>query len=387
MQANWYNRMHRLSAAQAALIPLANDQRKFNDPQNSSVIRKNLKELSEASAELAQDPSGPKDPIINHTARIFAQDMAFAEQLYASGRTQQPQALIANSANYCISCHTRADRGTRDFPLPWNMDLKALTTSQKTQFYLANRQYAAAKKEAEQLASSPKEVKSDVAAWRTVLERTLAMLVRVENNPQAATQLATAIHLNPAVPYYVRYDAYVWLRDIGEWQKDMQVHKKPRTDKQKYKMAEGLIAQAQAKKKPQSHSGIISSLRASALLHEVIENPKATNYADALYSAGLVSELLMDISVWSLNQSYYEACIRARPHTYLAEQCYMRLEASIMETAPPALLNPSLAALQKTRLEDLSAMALSVDRNMEIMFRNMDRRDSTNFGGGRGGSL
>jgi hypothetical protein len=371
--ANWYSRMHRISAAATDIMPLAGDAQKFLDPQNNIEIQSALSELADASAQLAQDTTGPKDPIIQHTAKIFAQDMAYAKNQFQNGNTQVAHAVIGGLSNYCISCHTRSDRGTKNFPLPWVADLKGLNDIQKTQFYLANRQYDAALKEVNKVVSNPTDLKNDIALWRLTIEKTLALLIRVEKNVDQSFSLVQSIVKNSAAPYYIRYDAYVWLKDINAWKKDQTKNKKELSDKQKYTLASRLIDQGKIKQKPQSHSALISSLRASALLHEVIENPKSKYYADSLYYAGISSELLRDISVWSLNETYYESCIRASPHTRLSEKCYVQLEASVHQAYPNTMVNPVMSDVQQHRLDELSKLAmLSSSKSIDQMYRSFD---------------
>jgi hypothetical protein len=43
-----------------------------------------------------------------------------------------------------------------------------------------------------------------------------------------------------------------------------------------------------------------------------------------LYLGGQVAERLYELNFWTLDLSYYEACIRSSPHSQLARTCFER---------------------------------------------------------------
>lgn len=358
VDANWLSRMHRLSAAMTEIMPLTADSGKFFDPKNSETIKHNLNELAQASAELARDQNGPGDPLIHHTARVFAQDMAYAANHFGNGNKQMSQFLAGNIPVYCISCHTRTDRGTQDFPMTWSVDLKRLSGSQKTQYYLANRQYDSAVKEANLLVKNSGEIKSNLHEWRKAIESTLAMFVRVERNVEKTIGLVNSVAENSSVPSYIRTDAQNWLKDAKHWRADaLRTKKQSPAIEQKFQTAKDLVLKGQTEQKQESHSALISSLRASALLHEVIEQPRSNRYGESLYLAGVASELLRDVIVPGLNEAYYESCINAVPHTKLAEKCYGQLEISVQKTAANYTENAVISDLRAKHLLELSLLS------------------------------
>lgn len=351
VQASWLNRMHRISMAMTKLQPVASDQKEYFSESNGEMIQIQLNELAQTSEDLAKETSNAQDPILLQTARSFAQDMAFASNQFRDGNRQASQYVVNNMSTYCISCHTRIDRGTKDFPISWSFNPSTLSSRARTEYYLANRKYDAAIKEVQMAIKSPTVIKLDPEGWRQTIERTLAVAVRVGKSVAQTTSLVGDIVENKSIPSYIRRDATGWLKDAQSWKLDKP--KKEMSDKQKYELAVRLVEEGKLRQTPQSHSAIVSSLRASELLHEILDNTSSKYYAEALYYAGMTSEQLRSLTVWSLNESYYEACIVARPHTVLAENCYAQLESSMNNRYSTFSGNPELIELQKNRLLNL----------------------------------
>jgi hypothetical protein len=357
LSPKWFGRMHHLSAAQTKVIPLAANNRRFADPNNHEIISENLKILTTSAKELTEDHSGPVDPIVSHTAISFSRNMDLAQDLFEKGNYPLAQFLIVNSTNYCISCHTRSDHGTKDFPLPWTADLAGLNRLQKTKLLFANRQYSTGLSEAYKMAADRKESEENPIAWMLAMENALAILVRVEGDVDGAARLTRTIIDNRTTPRYVKADAQVWLKDIMAWKTENNRKTSFATSQKKFTAAAKLVNESLSQQSSQSHSALISSLRASALLHELLEEPNYKGYADVLYYSGLASELLGDVFGRSLNESYYESCIERKPHSTIAEKCYIRLEYSIYGTYPDSYNKIELSAEKKSRLEALSALA------------------------------
>jgi len=350
----WNNKMHRLSTAMSNLVPYASDPAQFFDENNREFVGSELAELGDASAELARDSEGQSNPLLQYESKQFAQEMAYARSNFDRGNSQVARFLVSNVAAHCINCHTSMDRGTQDFPMTWAADMKSLSSIQKTQMFLANRQYKSAVAEANKLAADKKSVAADPEGWRQSIERTLAMLVRVENNVGETMKLVRAVNENPGLPGYIKRDASFWQRDASLWRR---ADNKKVSPSEKYNLAVGLIKDGKTLLTPQSHSALISNLRASVLLQELIQKPKFKNYPESLYYAGVTSELLPGLVPWSVSEYYYELCIRAKPGTLVSMNCFTQLEASVNSRAASFEFDPDMRDLQAKRLLQLRAAA------------------------------
>jgi hypothetical protein len=344
--------MHRLSNAHLRLIPLASDPKKFSDPANRDEMKNGLKEMAEAASKIVHDKNAPDaDPLIAFSAARFAIEVRQANQAFNLNDTQWARYSLARAGGYCISCHTRSDRGARDFDMAWTPKLDALTPAQRVEYLLSNRRYASAMKEAMTLTREESFVKTDPRAWMNAVERAMAMAIRVRKDPASAQILAESVAANKSAPSYMRRDAAAWLGDIRQWRSE-----KPAKNKNVYGSAARLVNES-AKYGPRNPAGLILNLRASAMLHEVLENQKSPRYGEALLNAGVVSQSLGNLNQGFLDQFYFERCIRGYPHSELAENCFAYLERAVTEANPYMDLEPDSAWAVKGQLEDLRKMA------------------------------
>lgn len=345
-EAAWINNMHRLSAAHLYILPVAADGRKFTDPAVRAKISGELKALAETATAIANDPRAPDaDPMIRYTAVGFATDL---RQAYSSFQTNDPQLArftVGRMSRYCIGCHTRADRGVRDFPVSWSSELGALTAGQRIEFYLANRRYQSAFSAALAMAKIEGDpfAKREPRAWLLAIKRTMGMIVRVNDDPAQAEDLAFSVYSNKTAPIYVRREAAGWVRDIREWRDD-----KRRAKKDAFKSASVLL---------ETRPSFVRALRASALLHGLLEDSKSPRYAEAMLYSGLAAAQLRELNMDTLDQYYYESCINRAPHSALSEKCYGKLDEAIRSANPMMALDPDLAMTVEARLADLRHLA------------------------------
>lgn len=365
--AQWIGNMHKLSQLHLELMPLVANRRDFANPKNKAEIQRDLKEMVSAAADAAHDPKAPKaDPLIEYTATRFAVEARQAYAAFQVGDLQGARFALSHISDYCINCHTRANRGARDFPLTWQPELHALNTEQKIEFLLANRQYTSASQLAKTLVNDKNSVRLDPRSWQLSLARVMAMTVRVNNDPVKAEELASAVLANSGAPFYLRSDAAAWLKDIHTWQKE----KAPRTEAEKYRLAVNLETKSYSDHSDMSGRRLVASLRASALLHELLENTKSPHYGEYLLHAGIVSKYLRDINMGYLDQYYFEDCIRWKPHSELAESCYVLYERASVEANPLIELEPDGASAMESRLSDLRQLAERNDTDVKPTWKS-----------------
>lgn len=363
-EPEWYGRMHRLSESYLNLTPLTASANNFSNPKNRSTLNAELKTLSDLGGEMARDPRSPNaDPLIAFSAESFAQYSRQAFQAFKSGDFTWTRFAVQRAGDQCIACHTRADRGTKDFPLAWKPQLFNLNRGQRISFWLSNRQYSLALSEALYMAGDESQVIADAGDWMNVLEKVMTMVVRVEGSPRAAEMIVRNALGNKMVPFYLRPALEQWNRDIQNWRKTPA----PKGDRERLKLAQILLLKPSGAQAPREK--FVSNLRASALLHGLLENSKFPLYPDALESSGVASE---NLGEHALAQYYYESCIRELPHSTLAERCFSRLYSSLRDTNP--FLDSDFIEQQslQTKLSQLRELASAEDRTIK---RSRPERD------------
>jgi len=348
----WINNMHRLSQAYLNLMPYAADAKEYFDPKNRSVIAGNLKELREVSAQISKDPQPPDaDPVIGYTSTRFSIEMKQAQTAYEMNDLPLSRFSLSHASDYCINCHTSINRGSRDFPVAWQLPLAKLPPALKIESLMANRQYASAVTLTQSFVWNKVAVQTHPRLWQLTMERVMALVIRVNDDSATALQLATAAMNNEAAPFYVRNDAAAWFDDIKAWRKE----KVPQGDRAKLALAKKLVAQASVR--PHMTANLVPSLRASALLHDLLQRAKGASRAEVLYQAGLVGQSLRDINLGYLDQYDFEQCIRTLPHSDLAETCFVELETSVRDSNLFVDLDPGNAYASDTWLAGLRQLA------------------------------
>lgn len=302
-----------------------------------------------ASNDMIKDGAAPNaDPIITFTAQQFNQELQSVSQMLSSGHLQPAQNSLSQIGNYCISCHSRADRGSKNFPMAWATNLSALSTTQKIQYSLANRQYESAHKETEKLIKDETLVAQDPNSWISTVQKDLSVIIRAEQDLPHAQKLIAEILTNKNLPEYMKYDIKSWAKSLTAWQKETKKSKESTRD---LEFVKKLIDQARATPYSQGQAAFVIYLRASGILHELLESSRnSPTYSSTLYFAGIAADALKSVDVWKLGEHYFEVCIDNRPNSLIAQNCYHQLEAIVLQSHPNMNLMPELSKNVLNRL-------------------------------------
>lgn len=353
-EAKWINNMHRLSAGHLYVFPKAADSRKFSDPALRNQISNELREMAETATSISKDPAAPdSDPLIPYTASLFAADLRQAYVSFERNDPQMARFTISRVSRYCISCHTRSDRGFKDFRFAWNSELGGLSRAQKIEFYLANRRYRSALDEAKAMAREDDLAAKDPRQWLLTIKRTMGMIIRVNDEPAQAEELALLAFANKAAPNYARSEARSWIGDIRDWKNE---RRRPKSDS--FKLAVSLI---------ERQPSFIRSLRATGILHEILEDSTAPHYSEAMYYSGLASGYLRELNIGLLDQYYFESCITTRPHSSLSEKCFAQLEDSVRASNPMLSSDPDMQLASEAHLADLRRLSETKDLDSKFL--------------------
>jgi len=341
--------MRQMGESFATLLPITLDPLHFNDPKNQGLIDQEVTRLSHfAHAVHAQSSSG--DPSFEFISQKFAQEMSEAKHQLQTGNHSYARFLIRGASNYCISCHTQTDRGPHFLERPEADYFSKLNALDRANYLIAIWNFDGGLKEYEKAMSSPDAAMLPYASLESATLKALAVAVRVKKDPALAEAIVTRIMYSKWAPVYLQLTANKWKKSIQEWK---NTHRPARTlDDAKELITKAWNAQMES---PLSRSGLIESLRASSILHELLAQKKPGKaYAEALYYAGLNAESLKDLDPFLLNEAYFEACVKHFPHSEIAKNCYLRLEGaqiadySAFDGMPmPQTVRENLASLRK----------------------------------------
>ncbi|MCC6138039.1 MAG: hypothetical protein IT287_05365 [Bdellovibrionaceae bacterium] len=366
--ASWYNTMHRLSANHTAITPLLADPGEFYNPKNTATLKEKTNQMLLAANEMVKNSDAPNaDPIIGFVTKQFAQDLKATSQMLDMGKLEAAHYNLSQISNYCISCHTRADRGNKDYPIAWIGNVSRMSQPDKALYYLANRQYASAHKQVDDVIKDPKAIPQDLNRWMNVIKKDLAVTIRVQEDLPRAQQLTEQLLSNKNIPAYIKTDAQLWKKSILEWQKESSKKIKT-TEIKKLELVKNLVDKARVAPYSEGNSALIIYLRASGILHGLLEESSATpSYSPTLYYAGLTAEALKSVDVWNLGEHYFEVCIENSPNTVVAQKCYRQLEHLVQQAHPNMHLIPEFEKSIQLRLAKYKDLAFVINPSMDLL--------------------
>jgi tetratricopeptide (TPR) repeat protein len=332
--AEWKGQMHGMAQAFSELLPLLSSPSQFSAPQNRATLTRSVKTLASgahkvttASAEKSGDPS------LAFVANKFSADMQEAVRQIDLENFRFARHLLQNTTNYCIACHTRTDEGRKNLNLSALQDVSHLRPLERAEYHIAMRDFDLALKDFDRILRTADAQIESPQAIEVAAEKALAVIVRVKRDPELARATVQQIADSQWAPIYLRLNAVAWKTAVDEWVKEGKSNKLE--PKQLLTRAKALLAKGWkfSVTSPQNRAGLIYFLRASTLLHDLLSADNADNLrAEAFYNAGLAAESLRNINLWTMQEAYYESCIRKVPFSAQAKKCYLRLEALTMST-------------------------------------------------------
>lgn len=323
--AGFRGRMQQIAESFTTLLPMAMDPVQFNDPANQDLIDNELTRLATFAhdvGDMSQKPSD--DPSLAFVGKQFSADMVEAKRQLKTGNRGYARFIIRGASNYCISCHTQTDRGPHFLAKPTGSYFKKLNSLDKANFLIAVWSFDSGLAEYEKAMGSPDVAMQPYATLENATLRALAVAVRVKKDPALADSIVTRIMDSKWAPVHLQLSAAKWKTSIQEW----RAAKRP---SRTLNDAKALMSRAWTKQleSPLAKAGMIESLRASTILHELLAAKKPGKaYAETLYYAGLNAESLRELDPFLLNEVYYESCIRQLPHSEISKNCYLRLEGA-----------------------------------------------------------
>ncbi len=253
------------------------------------------------------------DPGFESTLKVLNEMLNDARNRFFEGKKGYALWRLKTSANYCVSCHTR-----HEVPVEFsdsNVTLPTLNSFEAGEFYLASRQFEKAQASFMKAVLDPglAPIKMDA------LRKWLVVHVRVHPDPQAAITQLNKLRPRAQFTRYEEEEIVGWLESLRRWQNEGPLRVPPMAK------AENLIRQGLGMNDPLARKkGTVELLRASALLHSVLEE-KGANVGErghALYLLGLAYSELPFFFVNELPELFLEQCIRENPGTDDAKRAF-----------------------------------------------------------------
>lgn len=384
--------MDALNVTLIRMLAEVSSDSQFNDPANFKKIESDAKQLSELVHDLnaitrdGKTASGEKmvspdsDPSIPLITSLFSEDTRQAYEALKTGHREYARGVLRTVTSYCVGCHTRgapapaAGAGTKHGPRETGRpaverqrlatrplesetpEVKSLSRVERAEFLASTLQNDAALEEFEKIISDSKSRKQRQLEWQKTVRFALAIAVRVKRDPARALKIVDAVLGTDDAPGFFKEDAEQWKASILAWRNESA--RTLASEDALYAETVRLITQARMLQRyPADHAADILYLRVSSTVHDLLRiAPNGRYSADALLLLGLSYEALRDMSLWSLHEMSYEACIRRSPHTETARNCYRHYEETIYAgySGSGGVSIPKVVAAKLDELEKLS---------------------------------
>ncbi len=319
-EPRWRKDMREMAEVFSEALPIVISDAAYEKPSLQKKLVKDLRKLSKTAKRVERALSEQiDDPVIPHVTVKMSRSFDRAATLLERGEAGTARGLVRSATGYCISCHTRLPGAAASVAVepraPKGFVLGAADTAE---FYAATRQFEKAIVSYEAVMKDRWLAATFPHRWALAAQKMLAIVVRVRDEPRLALEILSAIRDEKATPAALYRDALIWRGSVEEWLAEPSA--KPRDLARANELyAEG---EAQVLKTGSQAAGLIPFLRASAILHELLrERRNDQEFAATLDLAGKTAEWLAPIVLWTLNESYFEACIRVVPHTARAGIC------------------------------------------------------------------
>ena len=321
-----------LFVALSELLPLVINKSEFENPKNEKEILSLMRRLQDLSVSMVNSTKkfSDNDPSIPFVAERFANDVQLSLDMWKSGDRVVPRRLMRGVTDYCISCHTRTAKGLHLSDVIQPDKFKTMPVLAQAEYLAATRQFGESLKKYEQALVRRPLAKMDPQAWDEGVRKMLAIAVRVENRPRLAMELLSSIQEAPEnMPPALRNDIALWRRYAKEWANEK--NPSSMTNKAKFSLAKRLTAEGAEIAAKDPGGALIQYLRASALLHELLGKSGANEQSqEMLWQAGQAADYLSELNMWTMQDAYYEACVRRNQEKALSQKCYGALENSMI---------------------------------------------------------
>lgn len=329
--ADWADKMRKLFGAFASLAPYIYSTTAFENPLNKTAITEeiaNFQKLAHTVHMKANDPKQSGDPSLYMISGQLNQDVSEALEAFRADNREYARYKLKRVSRNCFQCHSRTDQGPEFSAFNLKINEANLKPLELAEVYVATRQFDRALETMLQVVENKNAAMGDRFEYQKIVKSYLALAVRVKEDPKLALGLVDKVLANPHVAEYLKDDVAAWRKSIDAWMQEPKRSRKGGFDR-----ALQLIAKARtAQEYPLDGRADVLYLRATAMLHGFLETAKASKEkkSEAMYHLGRCYEVLGDVGQWTLQDTYFEACVRNAPQTKIAQRCFNRYQFSMI---------------------------------------------------------
>lgn len=299
----------------------------YNDPTGDQKNRimialNNLKAVAYEVQPLLTANS--KEPVMRYISFDLPKQLLRMEAAIAAGTYSYARYLLRQTTHYTVTYHPSGPGkipGLLQFPEP----PQALSELEKAEYFAAIKRYEDAILSYERVLVDKQFRKNRPDVWEKAVENLMAITIRVRNDARITLEMSSALLEESSYNPTQKEMLQAWRTSAKAWSSEGLHPKTSGADL--LSRAQQSIEKGNQLSSKGNGFGTIEYLRAMTLLNELAlsEEPDSLK-AKGFQLTGKTSEKLRHVFLWMHPDAYYEACVRARPHTAEARECVKLLE-------------------------------------------------------------
>jgi hypothetical protein len=343
--------MERGVFALAALLPIALQPERWEEPGQARALRSAVASLRAGAVQLDGHPLG-SDVSFAFLNRSLASEALALERDIERERYPLASERIVRMAETCVACHARlpgADREEFASALTARVDVAALSPVARATLQAATRQFDAALQTYEgQFADRftpgvALELSDAVPSY-------LILALRVRRDPERAQRGLAVLATRSDLSTRLQRDLEIWRGALVGLAPDLQAPPSLAGARRILEQGRGL------NDFPWQESDTVHEIVASSVLYRYIDesNPRGEDLAEALYLLARSEAFLLRSFELFEPQQYLAEAIRIAPHSDVAARAYSVLELEVTLSYGPDNL-PDEIREWLDRLRELSS--------------------------------
>lgn len=316
--------MHAMTKEVQALQRYMFSEAEFQAPGNEAAIRDSFPILEKHLTRL-KDKVFKDQPALRANVSMLSDQISDADKAFREGDKSYSRYVLVSSLQMCVACHTRTS--SADFALP-DTELTGASTLDKANYFYATRQFDKGRDLYEKFLADA-GAKESPGLVRSAGLALAVYFARVKLDPAGGAVYFSKVAKEKKFSARQRGEFAGWAKAFRQWP-PLRGDEAALTDAQ---------AMTEARKLLKARAGTagdeIRELRASALLHTVLEAPGETSplKAEALLYLGKIYESLDFPLYYRFGDMYLKGCIADYAKTKAAHDCYEALAGFVKRRA------------------------------------------------------
>ncbi|HYX37351.1 MAG TPA: hypothetical protein VE954_29970 [Oligoflexus sp.] len=264
------------------------------------------------------------DPVMRYISFDLSKQFLRLEAAIIAGTFNFARYLLRQITQYTVPWQQGTalkTPGLLQFPEP----PAALSDLEKAEYYAGIKKFEESMLAYERVLSDRQFRRTRPEIWEKAVENLMAITIRVRNDAHITLEMSSALREDSNAKDAQKEMLQSWRNSAKAWTTEGVGQKLSGADllnKAQQSIDKGTQLSAKG-----HNFGTIEYLRAMSLLNELAmsQEPDALK-AKGFQLTGKTGEKLRHVFLWMHPDAYYEACIRARPHSAESRECLKLLE-------------------------------------------------------------